>query len=286
VTTDPPPHVSVILIVLDGADFLEEALASVAAQSMQEWELVIVDDGSTDATPSIARRFADEHPDRVRIVGHEGGGNRGMSASRNLGIGCSRAPYVTFLDHDDQMLPGKLETQARILDAHPKAGAVVGPNLRWNAWRGSSREDTVQDLRVPTDALMPPPGPLPVFLRHTASTPQAIMIRRAVIDAIGGFDPGFRGMYEDQVFLARLLLAHPVYITSAVLHRYRQHPDSCVSRAHRDGSQIIARRRFLQWLEAYVAATPEHAAAIRPVLDAELARTRFARWRAWVKRLR
>ncbi|MHC5025059.1 MAG: glycosyltransferase family 2 protein, partial [Planctomycetota bacterium] len=121
------PRVSIVMIVLNGERFLEDALRSVVAQTTDDWEIVIVDDGSTDGTAAIAGRYVSEDGDRFRLAHHEGHVNRGMSASRNLGIRLGRGDYVTFLDHDDAMLPGKLEAQAGLLDAHPEVGAVTGP---------------------------------------------------------------------------------------------------------------------------------------------------------------
>jgi hypothetical protein len=164
-------------------------------------------------------------------------------------------------------------------------GAVTGPNLRWHSWQATAVEDEVQDLGVAC-GIMFPPGPLPTFLAQTSATPLAVMARRAVIERIGGYETSFRGMYEDQVFLAKLFLEAPVYVARDVWHKYRQHDESCVSRAHRDGSQLVARRRFLLWLRRYLATYPELAPVVRPVVDQELARTRLARTRALLRRLR
>jgi len=279
------PRISVVVIVLNGERFLEEALASIAAQTTDDWETLVVDDGSTDESRSIMEAFATRDA-RFVVLAHEGGVNRGMSASRNLGVARSRGEYVTFLDHDDAMMPEKLAAQAAALDAHDDAGAVIGPNLRWHSWRGPDADDHVQELGVESGRVIAPPGPLPVFLARTPSTPQAGMIRHALFDRIGGYDESFRGMYEDQVFLAKMFLGAPVYVSAEIWQKYRQHDDSCVNRSHRDGSQLVARRRFLRWLRGYLDAHPGPAVPLRPVIDAQLARTRFARTRAWIRRLR
>jgi glycosyltransferase involved in cell wall biosynthesis len=79
------PLVSVVVIFLNAADFIEEAIESVIAQTFADWELLLVDDGSTDASTGIAKAYAARHPGRVFYLTHEGRENRGMSASRNLG---------------------------------------------------------------------------------------------------------------------------------------------------------------------------------------------------------
>lgn len=266
-STQRSPRVTVVMIVRDGERFLEEALQSVCAQTMTDWEVVVIDDGSQDATRAIAQKFVDHDGQRFRLFQHDLGECRGMSASRNLGIAHARATLITFLDHDDAMLPHKLERQCALLDQHPHAAAVIGPNLRWFSWEvaqshdqstrrvAAAQADRVQDLGVQSSSdgtLFEPPSLLPIFLARTDATPQALMVRRDVVCAIHGFANEFRDMYEDQVFLAKLLLKEPVVISSEVWQRYRQHSESCVRRAHRARRQQHARRRYLTWLGEYV----------------------------------
>lgn len=80
------PLVSVVTIFLDAERFIEEAIESVFAQTYDRWELLLVDDGSTDRSRDVARRYAARYPSRVRYLEHPGHQNRGMSPSRNLGI--------------------------------------------------------------------------------------------------------------------------------------------------------------------------------------------------------
>jgi len=273
------PRISVVTIVLDGERFLPEALDSVVAQTTPDWELVIVDDGSTDRTPEIAGALAAREPERVRVVTHPGRANRGMSASRNLGVRESRGAYVTFLDHDDVMMPEKLREQAALLDDHPDAAVVIGPNLLWRSWDPDAGDeaDEVQTLCLPADRVVAPPGPLASFLANSTATPLGFMLRRAAFDDVGGYEETFRGMYEDQVFQAKLYLEHPVYVSSHVWIRYRRHADSCVIRTFGEGGQLLARRRFLRWLRDHVEDRPRVDDDLRRLIGDELGRTRRAR---------
>jgi len=256
------PRVTVVIIVRDGERFLEEALQSVCAQTMNDWEVVVVDDGSRDASRTIASRFVDRNATRFRLLQHDFGACHGMSASRNLGVQHARGVDITFLDHDDTMLPKKLERQCALLDRHPRAAAVIGPNLRWYSWNKNrsggdmmTREDELQDLGVraePEGTVLFPPSLLAKFLVRTDATPQALLVRREAILAVQGFESAFRDMYEDQVFLAKLLIVQPVVVSDEVWQRYRQHHDSCVRRAHRERRQQRARRHYLRWLCAYL----------------------------------
>src|SRR5262249_44847302 len=135
------PLVSVVTIFLDADErFFEEAIASVFAQTYTNWELLLVDDGSTNGSSEIARRYAREHADRIRYLEHPGHQNRGMSATRNLGVRHARGEYVGLLDADDIWLPEKLERQVAILEAHPEAGMVYGPTLVWYGWTGEPED--------------------------------------------------------------------------------------------------------------------------------------------------
>src|SRR6266550_600756 len=96
----PSPQVSIITTFLNAERFIAEAIESVLSQSYTDWDLVMVDDGSTDASSDIVRKYAASF-DRIRYEHHDGYVNRGMSASRNVGIGRSNGSYVAFLDADD-----------------------------------------------------------------------------------------------------------------------------------------------------------------------------------------
>ena len=105
---DDGPLVSVIVIFLDAEAFLDEAIASVLRQTWGNWELLLVDDGSTDASAAIARRHCAEHPGRVRYLHHEGLVNRGMSASRNLGLREAAGELVAFSLEDPEGVNGSI----------------------------------------------------------------------------------------------------------------------------------------------------------------------------------
>lgn len=114
------PRVSVIVPAYNYGAYLGEALDSVLAQTISDWECVIVDDGSTDDTADVAGRYA-QRDSRFRLVRQP---NRGLSAARNSGISSSSAAYVQFLDADDKLAPRKLEIHASFLDANPRTDIV------------------------------------------------------------------------------------------------------------------------------------------------------------------
>ena len=102
---------SAIIIFLDAERWLAEAIESVRAQTSDDWELLLVDDGSRDASSAVAQAAAAHDRDRVRYFQHPGHRNRGMSATRNLGLHHARGQAVAFCDADDVWLPDKLARQ-------------------------------------------------------------------------------------------------------------------------------------------------------------------------------
>lgn len=252
---------SVVVIFLNAERFIEEAIESAFAQTCDRWELLLVDDGSTDASTRIARGYARRSPRRVRYLEHEGHRNRGMSASRNLGIRHAAGEYVAFLDSDDVWLPHKLEHQVAILEAHPSAGMVCGAACYWRSWTGAPADlgqDVVLAVGAPQDTLIEPPDLLRLLYplgTGTAPCPSDLLFRRRALDRVGGFEERFSGpnqMYEDQALLSKIYLATPVFVSSACHLKYRLHEGSCVSAVTRAGQYHAVRRFFLEWFEAYL----------------------------------
>jgi glycosyltransferase involved in cell wall biosynthesis len=251
------PLVSAIIIFFNGEKYLEEAIASIFAQTYPNWELLLVDDGSTDASTSIAKRYAAQYPGKVRYLEHCEHQNRGMSASRNLGIAHARGEFIGFLDADDVWLPQKLADQVALLHAYPEAGMVYGRTLIWHSWNGNLRDqqqDHFLDLGVSPDQLVRPPLLLCVLLQNKAQTPTTCnaLLRRAVFQQVGGFEESFRGMYEDQVLFAKIHLQVPVYVSGACWAKYRQHPESCSLTTTHSQDYCSTRLPFLEWLTFYL----------------------------------
>ena len=286
------PVVSAIIIFFNARRFLEEAIESVLAQTYDAWEILLVDDGSTDGSRALALGYVERYPERVRCLEHEGHQNRGMSASRNLGIRHSRGQYVAFLDADDVWLPTKLEHQIALLESHPEAGMVYGPTQWWYSWSGRSQDggsDFVYPASLP-GRLIEPPGLLLDFLRIEGLSPCtcSLLIRREVLERTGGFEESFRGLYEDQALCAKICVDTPVLASSHCSCRYRQHPDSASGVARRAGEHPAARLAFLRWLDAYLSAQGIHDADLRRTMAQERWRCQhpaLERFRGRIRRL-
>jgi glycosyltransferase involved in cell wall biosynthesis len=255
-----PPLVSVVISFLNSAKFLAEAIESVFAQTYGRWELLLVDDGSTDGSTAIALDYQKRCPDRVRYFDHPNHVNRGVGVSRNLGIRAARGNDIAFLDSDDVWLRQKLSEQVALLDAYPSAGMVCGASEYWYSWTGDhadTKRDHVNQLGHLRDELVAPPQLLPLALmgRVTTPCPSNIIARRATIEAVGGFEENFLGiyqLYEDQAFFAKIQLNASVYISSRCWDKYRKHEDSCVSRVKRLGKTHVSHQYYLAWLKDYL----------------------------------
>ena len=253
------PRVSAIIIVFNGEKYLAEAIESVMAQSMTDWELIVVDDGSTDGSRAIARDYAARLPHKIFSIAHGDRGNHGMSATRNLGLTAARGAFIGFLDCDDVWEPQKLDQQLAVMAEYPSAGMIYGRTLIWHSWQaGTEQPDYYYSLGVPAGALYRPPRLLATLLANSGQTPTTCnaLMRADLVAAIGGFEVEFRGMFEDQVFFAKAMLAAPVYVDDRSWAKYRQHSESFSARTTLSHADEPARLRFLGWFAHYVWGDP------------------------------
>jgi glycosyltransferase involved in cell wall biosynthesis len=256
VSTDASTLVSVIMIFYQAEEFFEEAMASVLAQTYPSIELLLCDDGSTDGSTAIAREWAQNHPP-VRYLEHPGHAHLGMSSTRNLGIAAARGDLVAFLDADDVWDRDHLDHEVSLLLGHPEAGLVCGQAVDWHSWQDPQAPDVVPLLPWPPGVVVAPPQMLTALLRRGSfRTPTcSLLVRKEVLDAIGGAEDEFPDLYEDQVLLAKLYLTQSCVISGSRSALYRRHARSSTAKAVRKGTYHPARpnislERFLRWLSA------------------------------------
>jgi glycosyltransferase involved in cell wall biosynthesis len=272
--------VSVIIIFLNEERHLAEAVQSVVAQDHVNWELLLVDDGSSDRSPEIARDFAAQDP-RITCLAHPGGANRGMSASRNLGLAHARGEYVTFLDGDDVYLPSRLSSHVAILAANPSVAMVVSDHLRWfseyTAARTPAEAVYARSFLAVGDQVWKPP----IGLMVTMGVPYLalgicnVTVRREVAHEVGGFENQFTALFEDQAFTSKVLARYRVYVLQGYLARYRHHAGSWTRRVKESGAHgkvpHADTTRFLGWLLEHL-----HTNAIADPLLLQLIQSRAA----------
>jgi glycosyltransferase involved in cell wall biosynthesis len=211
----PAPTVSVILPVFNQERYLADSIESVLNQTFADWELVMVDDGSSDSTPAIIERYRLRHPEKVRSVAQR---NMGVAAARNSGIRASTGELVAFIDGDDLWHPRKLEQQVEVVRA--RAGvAFVYTGYEVFDSLGRSLETIHPDPRFQGDIYEK------LWTEDNRILGPTIMATRKLLDQVGLFDerlPAGENL-DLRIKLARL---GPVAFVDDTLYRYRKHPES------------------------------------------------------------
>lgn len=245
------PTVSVVLPVWNGERFLSEAIESVLSQTLEAFDLLVVDDGSTDATLDIAQTFARRDP-RVHVISLP---RTGIANALNAGISNARGRYVARMDADDISLPSRLEKQVAYLDAHPECVAV-GSAIEVIDEAGAH----VGTKTFPADH---------ADINHTlisgwttALAHPTVMTRREALLSVGAYRPD-RVPSEDLDLWFRLSRIGKLANMSEQLLRYRRHRDTVGVRDHvrqlEVGAEIInevRKERGLHPLKPRVVSTP------------------------------
>ncbi len=189
------PKVSVIIPTFNRADLLAQAIDSVLSQSYTDFELIVVDDGSTDATQALLSRYRE----RIRYLFQE---NRGVSAARNLGIKVARGRYICLLDSDDLWLRDKLKEQIRLMKGDPK----IRVSYTDEVWiRGGKRVNQGKRHRKYSGWILRKLLPLCLI------SPSSVMIERGVFEEVGLFDESFP-VCEDYDLWLRIGSRMPIYL--------------------------------------------------------------------------
>jgi len=237
------PVVSVIVPVYNGEKYLRQALESVLAQTHTNWELIIVDDGSTDSSPQIIGEFA-SRDSRVKAVAQ---GNAGQSSARNRAAGLACGEYLSFLDQDDYYMPRHLEYLAEYMDSHEDVGMayndaeVVDENGRRIFGQGASPFPPEHS---------PPRSIFECIGADLMILPGTVMIRRRLFLEENGFDAGMVGHEDDHLF-TRLFLKNKFGRTGRAGLFYRMHGENTSRKA-----QVMCKSR-LQYYEKLRALLPD-----------------------------
>lgn len=206
------PKVSVIIPTYNAVDYLSETVDSVLQQTFTDWELIIVDDGSSDQTVDWIAARVDP---RIQLICQE---NQGVTVARNTGITKSCGEYIAFLDHDDLWHPMKLEKQVRCLDESPSVGLV-------HTWMVS-----VDAQGKSTGRIMPSDAEGHVWtklLEKNTVASSSVMLRRTCLSVVGGFSTD-RELYtvEDWEFWIRIAAHYPFAVIKEPLLSWRQHANN------------------------------------------------------------
>lgn len=197
---------SMVMCVYNGRQFLREAIDSALCQTADHFELIIVDDGSTDDSPRIIASYRDP---RIRVIRQD---NQGLAAARNTGVKVAHGAYVTFLDADDLAEPERLHVQQAMLDKH-QALAAVGSGIQIIDETG--RPMFLQGVRTGEQRCRDR-----LFAGQFYNYGSALMIRREALINVGAFRTFF-AQREDVDFMLRLAERYPIDNVPEALYRYR-----------------------------------------------------------------
>lgn len=228
------PAVSVIIPVYNGKCYIAKTIESVMAQTEPAWELIAINDGSTDNSLEVLEQYAGKMPDRIRVITVSNGG---VSTARNTGVAAARGTYIAFLDQDDLFAPDKIQRQKEMFERDPALGisftneTVIDGNgqvLQDNVLklgpehRGNVFETLVFDNFIPISS---------------------VMIKRDLFEKIGGFSPKYT-LAEDLDFLLRAAQNTRVDYIDEPLLQYRVHGGSGthtrIDRLNEETRSIIA----------------------------------------------
>lgn len=247
--------ISVITCFYNVENFIEETIASVLNQQYIHWELLLIDDGSSDGSTAIAKKYAAKFPGKIFYHDHEGHINKGLSYSRNTAIKNAAGEFISFLDADDIWLPEYLSHQAEVIQKNDSCTMVCEATEYWYSWNNPKEDDTIIKIGTTQDCVYSPPQlMLNLYPLGEGAAPCVcgILVKKSVLEKYGGFEESFKGMYEDQVFLSKIYLHEHVFISSSCYNKYRQRPDSLIGASFEDGKYYFTRKRFLNWLKDYL----------------------------------
>ncbi|RPJ61832.1 MAG: glycosyltransferase [Acidobacteria bacterium] len=219
------PSISVVIPACNQAGYLPKCIDSVLAQTYGDYEVIVIDDGSTDDTPAVARGFGD----RIRYIRQE---NQGLAGARNTGLGCARAPFVALLDSDDIWLPSFLSSMMGLVRKRPDA-AVFYCGVVYVDQQGANLPQSGR-MRI-----LPPQEFYETLLRFNFLIPSTIVMNRQNVMSAGSFDVAFRRLQDWELWIRLLKQGHVFAGSEECLVQYRVHPSSLSNDA--DGGCQAAR---------------------------------------------
>ncbi len=254
-------HVSVVIPLYNAEDFIGPCVESVLGQTYSDWELIIVDDGSTDRSAAIADKYAREDS-RIRLLHHPQRANRGVSLTRRRAMDECTGEFIALLDADDVYLPNKLELQVALAVSYPECvvfhSRATGIDAAGEDIRGKNPVDAFNKFaRTSTRYGFRELGD---FLKDNKILNSSALIRGSVLREVPyGFPQLFQ--YEDWTLWTLLSGCGPFYVQSETLVQYRIHDQSATSRVAK--SELVAAYSYVEFLLSTMALVQDQAVRLR-----------------------
>lgn len=210
----PPPRVTIVMPLYNAAEFVAAAIASLQAQTFPHWNLLVINDASTDESPAIVAALAAKDP-RITLL-HNNSGHKGAGAARNIGMDAATGEYILMADADDLSHPRRIAAQLAFMDAHPRI-AMSGCWARAFGQRGGVLW----------------PFPFQSFIRATALVRYPFVCASVMLraSAVTQRYPVHFSRSEDAYFCTLIAMRHRVANIPKLLYHYRFHPGSLSHRA-------------------------------------------------------
>lgn len=223
-------EVSVVIPVYNSEGFIIEAIDSMREQSFKDHEIIVIDDGSTDGTANIVKRYYK----KVKYIYQQ---NRGIASARNRGIKEAKGKYIAFLDADDVSERNRLEIQVNALKRNKDAGLVYS-SLSFINEKGDEISDIHRSEQYDSETFL---GKM--FARNITVSASAVMAKKSLIDKLEGFDENIPLSEDYDLWLRMAKISSVVYI-DVPLVRYRRHPNNMSM--NRDGNKLNEARAILK----------------------------------------
>ena len=211
------PNISVIIATYQRADMVSQAIDSVLAQTYTDYEIIVINHGSTDNTKQVLASFGDQ----ITVI-HQDFNTGSAADAQNVGIMAARGRYIAFLDDDDLWLPNKLEKQIAYLESNPKVGLVYSDTFFLEDQGVSSYTFGQINNLLPFEQIWS------LFVNCPIPTPSIVLVRRECLDEVGGFNATI-GLAYDYDMWFRIIEKFPVYFLNEPLALYRKHAGSLSS---------------------------------------------------------
>ena len=224
------PKVSVILPVYNSEKFVAQAIKGVLRQSFLDWELLVVNDGSTDNTEKIVKDWQKKDK-RIRYIKHQR--NRGLSAARNTGTKFAKGKYIAFLDADDVWLPKKIEIQINKIN-DPDADLVFS---NWYIW------EPIKNVRVKafnSNPLGNKEDLLCLFIKKNFGNSSTALLKKSSLEKIGLFDESLKSSEDYGLWLRFILKGMKIVFCIEPLIYLRKHPEQMTANTYRMRTSRLA----------------------------------------------
>jgi len=220
-----PVFFTIVMPVFNCEAYLNDAIQSVIDQAFEDWELIIIDDGSQDNSYSVAHNHM-INDNRIRILQHEDGLNKGVSTSRNLGVENSRGDWISLLDADDLWKPEKLEKEFEVINSHPEVVLIysLANRLYTGLTPGNHNNGSLYGSGISGEVIDPFKKLISGFTASTSS----VTFRRETFIKCNGFNEKF-SFSEDTLLFHKLMEHGNVFFLDTVLGVHRSHNSSTVS---------------------------------------------------------